>query len=237
MSSPEISIKFAAAPSSGTAELLAGEISGASVISHGLRCGELITLPSDERAVPIILICRGHAEINGISCDGRGVLAFSPGTEINVRVVSDCVIIEIRYVINEGESLSPGKLPYFVRYGEAVRYREDCKSEKTVSRMLLSEGIIPGIALGSVETYGKDAVEPHRHPYCDQLFFSFEENDMEVLIDGSRVHMGGNMLLHIPLGSTHGVDVREGGCAHYVWIDFIIDERGIEYMNSAHEKI
>ena len=101
--------------------------------------------------------------------------------------------------------------------------------------MLLEPRIVPNLAVGSVETYGKDRVDAHEHPDVEQLFFGFSENDMHLLIDGELTYMGGNTLVHIPLASLHGVEVSDGGCAHYVWIDYIINERGLEYMDAAHE--
>ena len=236
MSAAKAEIRYAVADGCGSLRLLDGEIIGACSSIHNLKEGESVTATTSNRAARIFVVCRGQVEINGIPCNGRGVYAFVD-SNIFITSISDSTVLEIQKLLNMDEKPHTDRLPYFIRYGDAVRYKEDCKSEKTVSRMLLEEGLIPGVALGSVETYGKDSIGIHSHPFCDQLFFSFEENDMDVLIDGAKVHMGGNTLLHIPLGSSHGVDIPDRGCAHYVWIDFIIDERGIEYMSSAHQKI
>lgn len=229
-----MSKKIAIQAANVTSKLLPDEIDGASTFVYKLKSGERTASVSSSWTVKIFVLCSGHANIGGISCDGRGIFAFQSDTEITVEAISDITLLEIEF---KAEKPKSDALPYFTSYGDAPRYKEDCKSEKTVNRMLMPEGLIPGIAIGSVETYGKDRIEKHTHPFCDQLFFSFEENDMEVMIDDDSVHMGGNMILHIPIGSSHGVSVSDGGCAHYLWIDFVIDERGAEYISSAHKMI
>ena len=84
---------------------------------------------------------------------------------------------------------------------------------------------VPRFAMGSVESYGPDAVQPHAHPLLDQFFFSFPENHMTVLIDEERICLPGNTMLYIPLGSNHGVDVKDGEVMHYTWIDVMVDRK------------
>jgi hypothetical protein len=44
-----------------------------------------------------------------------------------------------------------------------------------------------------------------------------------------------DVLLHIPLGSTHSVDVEEGKRLHYIWIDLFKDASGADWIEQAHE--
>lgn len=217
-------------------ELLLGEISGASCSVINLSENALYTESvSPDEAVVIVSLC-GRCNALGKEYEGITVFAFAPGDAVEIS--SDgASFLRISWKLNDGETVDVSKLPYALEYAAAVKYREDCKSEKTVSRMLLPEGIIPRLAMGSVQTTGPDRVEKHEHPFCDQLFFSLPENDMLVDIDDVAFPMQGNTLLHIPLASSHGVTVPPRGTAHYLWIDFIIDPRGIEYMHSAHEEI
>lgn len=218
----------------GVTELLPGEISGVTVRAFELSEGSTYTeLPKN--GATVIIVCRGGVVINGILCDGRGLFAFAEETQIDLKATKSSLLLYISFLASPPRKTSPS--PYFIRYDDAVCYKEDCKSEKTVSRMLLPEGLIQNLAIGSVETSGPDAVAAHEHPFCDQLFFSFEENKMNVEIEDLSVPMEGNVLLHIPLGSSHGVDVPKSGYAHYLWIDFIVDSRGIEYMKTAHKTI
>jgi len=181
----------------------------------------------------VYILANGEITINGTTMHNRGLGAFSPDDKIDIEAVADSALLEIN-LFSEVPPESD-KLPYFINYADAHTYKEDCKSEKTVSRMLLEPRIVPSLAVGSVETYGKDRVEAHEHPDVEQLFFGFSENDMHLKINGELFYMGGNTLVHIPLASSHGVEVDDGGCAHYVWIDYIINENGLEYMDSAHE--
>ena len=77
-----------------------------------------------------------------------------------------------------------------------------------------------------------------RHPLLDQFFFSFPENDMDLLIDCRICPMKGNTLLHIPLGSNHGVIARGSQKMHYLWIDCTpqeLKQQAVDYLNEVHK--
>ena len=228
-------IRYEKTESRESRELLSGEIDGAKCSTFEIVDGEYTERTPDTEAVVIIML-DGECKCLGKSFEGITVFAFAEGEEISISSKS-AYFLRISWQLLEGEGSDKSRLPYALRYDDAVKYREDCKSEKTVSRMLLDEGIIPRIGIGSVQTTGPDRVEKHEHPFCDQLFFSFPENDMTVEMDNVDFAMSGNTLLHIPLASSHGVAVHERGIAHYIWMDFVIDPRGIEYLHSAHEEI
>ena len=119
---------------------------------------------------------------------------------------------------------------------DAKKILDPYKSQKTISRMMIPHEILPQFSMGSVETWGDDLVKPHTHPMLDQLFFNFPENDMDVLIDGTAYPMGGDMILHIPLGSDHGVNVDGNRHLHYMWIDVMPDqEKGLGRLNRTHK--
>jgi mannose-6-phosphate isomerase-like protein (cupin superfamily) len=109
---------------------------------------------------------------------------------------------------------------YVRRFRDCPRYGESIKSERTVSRTLLPENVVPRMAAGSVEAVGPDEVGAHRHPMLDQLWLGLRGHDVTVHADGASVRMRENELLHIPLGSTHGASVGAGNRMHYVWLDF-----------------
>lgn len=214
-------------------EILPGEIENIKVYYRNLCEGEIFMSAPQSDTYKVFILASGEIDVNSKRMCDRGLCAFSPDDKVDIEAITDSAILEI-CVFSEDKSES-GNLPYFINYADAHTYREDCKSEKTVSRMLLEPRIVPNLAVGSVETYGKDRVDAHEHPDVEQLFFGFSENDMYLKINGELTYMGGNTLVHIPLASLHGVEVEDGGCAHYVWIDYIINERGLEYMDSAHE--
>lgn len=221
-------------PESGIA--LPGEIPPEQTYLLSLKAGETRLLPAAYGAARIFILSRGRASVGEEHLSGRATLALAPCGELAVSAEEDALMLLIVHPLRAEEIASLGdRLPYRLDYDDALRYREACKSEKTVSRYLLRERIIPRIAIGSVETYGTDRIANHEHPYVDQLFFSFGENDMELVIGDEGMPMKGDTLIHIPLASSHGVRVGECGCAHYVWIDFIVDEvRGMEFLETAH---
>ena len=128
------------------------------------------------------------------------------------------------------------EFPVVQDYAASIQYVDPNKSEKTISRMMIPHKIIPRFAIGSVESYGYDYVKPHSHPMLDQFFFSFPENNMYVIINGEKFPMEGNMILHIPLGADHGVEVTGSSHMHYMWIDFLPDnEAGLKRLDDRHK--
>ena len=123
---------------------------------------------------------------------------------------------------------------YFKNYSEADTYREKIKSTKTVNRTLLPANIIPRMVLGSVETQGPDVVGVHSHPMLEQLFWGLPGNSCLVKADKYEKYFGEKILLHIPLGSDHGVEVEEGKSIHYIWMDFFKDPKGVAYIENTH---
>lgn len=214
-------------------EILPGEIENIKVYYRNLASGEIFMSAPQDNTYKVFILASGEIEVNGVSMSDRGLCAFAPCDRVEITALSPASVLELNLMSEE--TPYEGKLPYFINYADAHTYKEDCKSEKTVSRMLLEPRIVPNLAVGSVETYDKDRVDAHEHPDVEQMFFGFSENDMHLKINGELFYMGGNTLVHIPLASSHGVEVADGGCAHYVWIDYIINERGLEYMDSAHE--
>jgi mannose-6-phosphate isomerase-like protein (cupin superfamily) len=127
-------------------------------------------------------------------------------------------------------------LPYFISYSACKTYREAIKSPKTVNRTIVPENVIPRFCMGSVETEGPDSVGAHKHPMLEQHFFGLVGNDCVVKADSAEAGLGERMLLHIPLGSEHGVRVDEGKKLHYLWLDFFPDKKGVEWITKMHKK-
>jgi mannose-6-phosphate isomerase-like protein (cupin superfamily) len=126
------------------------------------------------------------------------------------------------------------KFPYYVRYSDSRQYDEPIKSGKTVSRIILPEDIVPRLCIGSVQTSGPDEVGAHSHPMLEQLFFGLAGNDVVVMADSAEARFQENDLLHIPLGSRHGVKVGPGKSLHYIWIDFFHSIRDMDYITNTH---
>jgi len=124
--------------------------------------------------------------------------------------------------------------PYFVIYSKCKKYKESIKSDKTINHMLLPENIVPRFCMGAVQTYGPDRVGSHAHPMLEQLFFGLNENDCVVTADRAVTSFEENVLLHIPLGSEHGIRVEEGKMLNYIWMDFFHTREDMGYMAENH---
>lgn len=223
------------APGQPSRQVLPGEIRGAQTFFHILEKNQALSLPALADQARVLIVCAGNVLLAEKKLAARDLAAFLPGTALTLHAPAGAQIFELRWLLEPDEQAKDEAFPFFLRYDDAVCYTEDCKSAKTVSRFLLKQRMIPRLAMGSVQTTGYDKIEQHRHPYVEQLFFSFPENDMTLLIDEDTFPMAGNTLVHIPLGSNHGVLAREGQTVHYIWMDFIIDPRGLDYLDEAHE--
>ena len=148
---------------------------------------------------------------------------------MTIRAESNVQILELLMDMDEDdyEDLKTFECtyPYIQLYKTSEQYRDEGKSEKTISRIMVKQRNVPRFAMGSVESYGPDHIVPHAHPLLDQYFFSFPENNMTVLIDDESLRLEGNTLLYIPLGSNHGVDVLKGEVMHYTWVDVMVDRK------------
>ena len=225
-------------------ELCKGEIPGARPVHHTIPAGQTLKFAGNCGYYHILILIQGKASFT--TADRTDVydtrLTYVPASDADLTIVAetDVQILEIQWDIfpEDSEMLAEYRTEFPVRvpYQDSIQYVDRNKSPKTISRMMIPQRVIPRFSLGSVESYGYDLVKPHSHPMLDQFFFSFPENDMDVLIDGEHIPMGGNMILHIPLGSDHGVKVDGNRHLHYMWIDVMPDqEKGLERLNRTHK--
>lgn len=121
---------------------------------------------------------------------------------------------------------------FFTRFVDTEPYTEKIKSPNTISRTVLPADIVPRVALGTVAAKGPDEVGAHEHPMLDQLFLGLTDNDIIVHADGASVELKAYSLLHIPLGSSHGVTVEENKKMNYMWMDFFLTREGQEWLKT-----
>jgi len=121
---------------------------------------------------------------------------------------------------------------YHAKFSDCQSYSEAIKSPDTVSRTILSNEYIPRIAMGTVRTKGPDKVAAHEHPMLEQLFLGLSENSCIVYADDAKVDFPQYSVLHIPLGSSHSVSVEKDKIMYYVWMDFFLDKKGEEWLNT-----
>lgn len=224
-------------------ELCKGEIPGARPVHHTIAAGSTLLFESNCGYYHILILIEGAAEFKtdeqNMFFDGRTTFVPALDRTLAVTARTNVQILEIQWdeAPGDAEDLAAynTKFPVVVPYQESIQYIDPNKSEKTISRMMIPHEILPRFTIGSVESYGYDLVRPHAHPMLDQFFFSFPENDMEVIIDDEKINMKGNVIMHIPLGSNHGVEVTGDRHMHYMWIDFMPDkEAGLKRLNFSH---
>ncbi|UMB59163.1 hypothetical protein MHL31_08730 [Lutibacter sp. A80] len=122
--------------------------------------------------------------------------------------------------------------PYFAKFNDCEPYTEPIKSPNTISRTVLPNKYIPRIALGTVEAPGPDKVGAHEHGMLEQLFLGLTDNDITVFADDAQIKLPAYSILHIPLGSSHSVEVEKGKKMYYMWMDFFRDKEGEEWLKT-----
>ena len=224
-------------------ELCKGEIPGTRAMHHIITPGAKFVFEGNCGYYHIIVLISGTAkfETDGKTFDYNERVTFvpAPDKELVVTAEDKVNLLEIQWdwadedtkLLEEYETV----FPYAQPYASSIQYTDPNKTETTISRMTIPHRVIPRFAIGSVENYGPDIVRPHAHPMLDQFFFSFPENEMNLLINGEPIPMVGDQLVHIPLGADHGVETLEGQHCHYMWIDFLPDnEKGLKRLDERH---
>ena len=121
---------------------------------------------------------------------------------------------------------------YFTKFSDCEPYTEKIKSPNTVSRTVVPAGIVPRVSLGTVEAPGPDKVGAHEHPMLEQLFLGLANNDITVHADELSTSFKAYSLLHIPLGSSHWVEVNSEKKMYYLWMDFFGNKEGQEWLKT-----
>ena len=250
---PKVKINSASCGISGAGEfdrgiarilILPGEIVGIKTFYTELRGGIANKYLPEENMQRILLFTNGSGSIaqDNVNFSINELSLFVPDLHQEFIISSgerDLSYLEIVMHLAAEDLTWLGerwdKFPYFIPYSECREYAEDIKSGKTVSRIILREDIVPRLCIGSVQTSGPDEVAAHTHPMLEQLFFGLAGNDVVVKADSAEAGFRENDLLHIPLGSSHGVSVAEGSELHYVWIDFFHSLEDIDYIKDNHK--
>ena len=224
--------------------MLVGEVAGCQTYPWSINDGEELQLEPLQGHSRIVYLMRGSGTlINGsYSQPFCGLCVFVPqhGSALTISATQSVLLLEVRWqmAVSDSDVIESGgkSLPYYIDYAQAKTYKEEFKSPKTVSRTLVPPGIVPRFATGSVQTTGPDAVGEHAHPMLEQFFLGLPGNNCTVSADGTRAALGDCELLHIPLGSMHGVTVDEGSELHYIWIDLFGDRSGEKWISDMHNE-
>jgi mannose-6-phosphate isomerase-like protein (cupin superfamily) len=224
--------------------LMVGEIAGLEVTYVQLPKESTANFNNVRGYVNILLIIDGDA---GLSQSGKKFKAgetavFVPSTGETFSVSSSqtaaTAMLRLKIQLSDEDlnalEENADLFPWFRSYSDCPTYKESIKSEKTLSRMILPEDIVPRFCMGSVQTNGPDAVGAHSHPMLEQLFFGLPGNHCTVHTDDSETEFKENFILHIPLGSMHGASVDEGNGLNYIWMDLFRSMEDMSYIKDNH---
>jgi len=223
--------------------ILAGEIDGINTNYVIISKGQKKKLKSKKGQLVVFLFIAGNGciEFESQQFVFHNIAVFVPGLSVTFSLMAldkDLSYLEIALVLKSSDKKECQKFksqyPYFRKYSDCKTYKEKIKSEKTISRMIVPENIVPRLSIGSVQTTGPDTVAAHEHRMLEQLFYGLAGNSCFVFANGHERYFGENELLHIPLGSSHGVRVDEGKNLHYIWIDIFQHQNDMSYISDAH---
>lgn len=230
-------------------DILKNEIAGVRVEHISLNSNSVFDDLMIEGYKFIYLFMKGQGQLHV----GKDVFDIVPETILVPGLVQsisissdeneDLHLLKISSKLTEQDRLDMLEFPkeniensYFRRFIDCEAYTEAIKSPNTVSRTVLPNKYIPRVALGTVETIGPDKVDPHEHAMLEQLFLGLTENEVIVYADEAQIDFPAYSVLHIPLGSSHSVKVKEGEKMYYMWMDFFLDKKGEEWLKT-HKKI
>lgn len=227
-------------------ELLKGEIADTKIEHIGYLGPIEKTIKLTEGNVTMFLFVRGKGTIYADS------ITRSLTSESMVIPMND--ISHVKFEVPKGEELhflqftkklSPQDMEdlknfpkenkydlFFTRFEDSEPYTEKIKSPNTVSRTVLPADIVPRVALGTVAAKGPDEVGAHEHPMLDQLFLGLADNDITVYANDASTEFKAYSLLHIPIGSSHWVNVDENKKMNYMWMDFFLTKEGQEWLKT-----
>lgn len=229
--------------------ILENEISGIKVTHIALKEGITIEENLEEAYKFVYLFIKGRGKLvaNNQSFDIEPETIFLPNSirDISIQTGKKATLhfLKISTKLTEQDILDLKEFPkektqkiYFSKFTDCEAYTEPIKSPNTISRTILPNKYIPRIAMGTVETKGPDKVGAHEHGMLEQLFLGLTDNQVIVFADDAKIDFPAFSILHIPLGSSHSVEVKEGNKMYYVWMDFFLDSKGEDWLKT-HKKV
>jgi hypothetical protein len=220
--------------------LLPGEIEGVVTEYVAQGEGQSRTLSPERGHSRVLFFFAGAGAVESAgrrdAFSGLAALVARSAAPVVVTAGSRCLeYLEMRLERPEAEWRGIGERgDRLVRYADCPTYNEAIKSASTISRTIVPPDVIPRFCMGSVETTGPDEVGAHDHPMLEQLFWGLPGNACVVTADGEAASFEERMLLHVPLGSHHGVRVVEGRRLHYLWMDFFRAAEDLAYIQQQH---
>jgi hypothetical protein len=226
-------------------ELLPGEIADSKIKHFAFTGPTNQKLQFSKENVDMLLFIKGNGQLktdsSTLNLVPESIAIPIAYKSLKIEVPEGSVLHFIRFTkkLSEQDKKDMETFPaenkydiYFAKFEDCEPYTEKIKSPNTVSRTVLPADIIPRVALGTVEAPGPDEVGAHEHAMLDQLFLGLTDNDIVVHADGASAHLKEYSLLHIPLGSSHGVTVEENKKMYYMWMDFFLTKEGQEWLKT-----
>jgi len=225
--------------------ILEGEISGVRVWHKAIAGGNKIVDRAEKGYRTIYLFVKGKGSVEASKADyeivPETILVPNKVKRITIEAAEDETLhyLKVSRKLSKQDLMDLKELPsentknvYYAKFTDCQSYTEAIKSPNTTSRTILPNKYIPRVAMGTVQTKGPDKVDAHEHPMLEQLFLGLSDNNSIVYADEAQIDFPEYSVLHIPLGSSHSVSVDDHKVMYYVWMDFFLDKKGEEWLNT-----
>lgn len=226
-------------------EIMQGEIEGLTIFHKACTSGQTFQLDLKTEQATFILILKGSGVLlsdkSEQHLEAESIVLLPHNSDRATITTADSGAIHFLEFTKKYSSADKENLElqehqsnelYYTRYQDCTPYTEKIKSPNTISRTILPGGMIPRVALGTVEAVGPDEVGAHSHPMLEQLFLGLSDNAITVYADDAHAEIRAYSLLHIPLGSTHWVEVAERCKMNYMWMDFFLTKEGEVWLDT-----
>ena len=143
-------------------------IKGLTPIHHTIHKGSSMTFAANIGKHHIMTLIQGTAVfvIDGKEYRYSERVNVIPGLdqEMVVKAETDVQLLELLMEMNEDDYKDlesfDAEFPYTQLYKLGEQYIDEGKSQKTINRIMVKQRNVPRFAMGSVESYGPDAIKP-----------------------------------------------------------------------------
>lgn len=120
--------------------------------------------------------------------------------------------------------------PYFMNFKDCPDYTQDCKGDKTYSKMLIQPGRCGRIFMGLCETEISDAIEgtaEYGHPAVDQWNCILKGSDIRAAIKDEHFEQHFGDVSYIVAGDDHSCICMPGKLCRYFWLEWYTNPESV----------
>ncbi|MGP1508598.1 MAG: hypothetical protein ACTTJW_06970 [Sphaerochaeta sp.] len=195
-----------------------------------LKAGSNVNLElfKDKIAVYCFIKGEGYITTKNHAFNINEISFFVPNfnlEDVRLYAVSDLQIVKFVTTMLESDKARYKKthtlLPFFKPLSQADKYTQDCKGPNTISWSIIHPGSLARELCGVVKAYGKgEGTVEKGHPSVDQWNVIIDGSDLELDVEGEKVHHVGGEVSYIVAGPDHSlIPSDDNSMAFYIWYE------------------